>query len=492
MSTLRNALRAIGPANAVSAALLAPAAFAQSLESTSVIEGRTLDCYVTDSSSDTVWRLADLNLDGDFQDTGEVFAFYDDAIGSLELGNNASIAVAANGVVFVADSTTDQIVTLVDLDGDGTAHAPGEHAVFFDGDPSVNGSGIAMESPLDVAVLRDGRVLVADANNGAGGADQILILDDIDGDGDANDAGEVTVFLLQPFFGSTGEYIPNAVDVLPDGTILYLEGGSTGSALPKGLYRLVDANADGTIDPFSEVLPYFIPPILGSTEFMWDFGIEADGTVYVADAGNDLIWRMRDDSGDGVIDNTSELSTYWTASGASFIWDVHPNERGQLLVAESQSPDRLVIMEDLDGSGSIDQPGEERVVYQDDVSPTNIVNPRGLTWRLAPTLVARGRGVLGSNVPYVVRGAVGEQVVLAGSIGAVATPMPLAPFGVLELDPASLFIADATVVAANGHAVSTFAIPNDPALGGQVLRLQALVGGLARRSLTERVFVGVN
>lgn len=496
MSSTLSAVRSVGPANLLTAGLLVggflvPAAFGQDFHSTSIPTFDVLDCYVTDSGTDTVWRLADLDLDGDYQDAGEVTAFYDEDLGTLALGNNNSVAIDPRGIVFVSDTSSDQIIALVDLDGDGTAHSIGEHTVFFDGDPTINADGIAMESPANVTCLRDGRLLVADANNGSGGADQILILEDVNGDGDANDAGEVTVFLIHPGFGSVADYIPNAVDVLPDGDLLYSEGSSNGT-LPKGLWRLSDANGDGVIDPSTELSVYFIPPILGATEFMWDFGVDVDGTVYVADTGNDVIWKMLDVNGDGGIDNSLELIQYWTAPGSSLIWTVQPDGEGRLLVAESQAPDRVVLMEDLDGSGFIDQPNEERVVWSEDVSPTNISNPRGLTWRRAPLLRARPRAEIGRDLTYFVRGTAAEPFVLVASVGPVAAPVTIPPYGVLEIDLANGFVAAAGTLDANGRAIDAFRIANDPSLSGRALHLQALVGPIPRRALTDKVVVAIN
>ncbi|QDU86562.1 NHL repeat protein [Planctomycetes bacterium Pla163] len=461
-------------------------ASAQDFTATSIFEGPTLDCYVTDSGSDTVWRLSDRNLDGDFHDPDEVVAFYDEALGSIALGNNNSVAVARSGVVFISDTSSDLIIALVDLDGDGTAHGPGEHTVFFDGDPSVNLSGIAMESPNAIALDADGRVLVADADNGSGGTDQVLLLEDLNGDGDANDLGEARVYFEPDSFGSVGDVIPNSIDILPDGDLLYLEGGATG-IVAKGLYRLSDLNGDGVIDPYSaEFDVYFTPPFLPGNAFMWDFGVAPDGTVYIADSGNDVIWRMRDQNGDGGIDNTAELDMYWVASGSSTIWTVQPTGAGELLVAESQSPDRILVMQDLDGSGSIDQPAETRVVYQDDVSAQDISNPRGLSWRRAPALTAPTRARIGSVVPFGIRGAVGELAVLFGSFAPLSTPISLHEFGLLGLDPSFATVYAVVEVGADGAGRGTLQVPGTPGAVGQVLRLQALVGSIARRSLTAR------
>ncbi|MFN0253689.1 MAG: hypothetical protein ACKV2T_42870, partial [Kofleriaceae bacterium] len=37
---------------------------------------RTLDLLVVDSSYDGVWRLADFNQDGDYNDPGEISSYY--------------------------------------------------------------------------------------------------------------------------------------------------------------------------------------------------------------------------------------------------------------------------------------------------------------------------------------------------------------------------------------------------------------------------------
>jgi hypothetical protein len=58
--------------------------------------------------------------------------FYDDTLGALPLSNNTYVKRAADGSLFLCDSTADWIVHLVDLNADGDANDAGEAVVFFD------------------------------------------------------------------------------------------------------------------------------------------------------------------------------------------------------------------------------------------------------------------------------------------------------------------------------------------------------------------------
>lgn len=92
---------------------------------------RTQDLFVADSSNDACWRLADLNQDGDHNDPGEQLSFCSDTIGAFAWTNPKCVGSAADGAVYVADTTTDVVYALRDLNGDGDANDPGEAAMFW-------------------------------------------------------------------------------------------------------------------------------------------------------------------------------------------------------------------------------------------------------------------------------------------------------------------------------------------------------------------------
>ncbi|TAJ17149.1 MAG: hypothetical protein EPO68_09885, partial [Planctomycetota bacterium] len=119
--------------------LCAPAA-AQGLISL-IPFAHTRDLYVSDSGDDKVWRLQDLDLDGDYDDAGEFTVFYDDTLGAQILTNNNGIAVGLGGIVYVSDSTTDVITALLDKNGDGDANDSGEHWNWFNGTVGGNPGG---------------------------------------------------------------------------------------------------------------------------------------------------------------------------------------------------------------------------------------------------------------------------------------------------------------------------------------------------------------
>src|SRR4029453_16586172 len=85
----------------------------------------TGDAIVIDNGGNKLFRFMDKNLDGDWNDAGEIVLYFASAPG-IVLSNATSVAVGPDGVVYVADSTTDQIVRLQDLDGDGVATSVGE------------------------------------------------------------------------------------------------------------------------------------------------------------------------------------------------------------------------------------------------------------------------------------------------------------------------------------------------------------------------------
>jgi hypothetical protein len=125
---------------------------------------RTLDLVLVDSTLDGIWRLSDLNLDGDYNDAGEVVAIYDDVAGTVQWTSPTAIVAAEDGTIYAADTAFDRILRHRDLNGDGDMLDAGEHGIFFD--PS-NAGGLLIATPQGLTVDAIGRVFVAVANAGS-------------------------------------------------------------------------------------------------------------------------------------------------------------------------------------------------------------------------------------------------------------------------------------------------------------------------------------
>lgn len=449
---------------------------------------RTGDLYVCDSGSKIIWRLSDLNLNGDYNDPGEVSVFYSSANGPLTLSNNAGIAVGPDGTVYVSDTTLFRILALRDLDGDGTAHGPGEAIVFFDGDPAANGSGVHMRSPQDLTVDDLGVVWVASANTGAGGLDMVLRLEDLGGAPGANDPGEALVYFAPAPVGAVGDSIPTDVKVGPDGYIYYLESGSTG-VLPKGIYRLHDdVVPNGHCNDPGEASPFFIPPALGSAGFHYGMAVDASGIWYLLDHGNDVIWRLIDINGDKVITpNTPEATLYWTAPGASLNWMVEADSGVSIYTCESQNPDKILRMSDtVIANGHVNDPGEVVAVYDQTLSPTAIGNVRSLAFARSPTLFMPGTVPIGSSQSISLKGSASAPFEVWFSTGPDSQPAP--PYGVLGLQvvPPHFFgyFFGGSLSPAGQFSLGV-SVPNDPAAVGATLYFQAWAGFPSRVELSQ-------
>lgn len=236
---------------------------------------RQLDLLVVDSSFDGVFRLSDQNQDGDYNDAGEITEFYSD-VGRITLTNPTSIVCATNGTVYVADSTVDIVLGLRDQNGDGDANDAGEYWVAFTSVTSL--SGIIMSSAQGLTVDALGRLWVASSNSGspAVGNDAILLLEDLNGDGDFDDLAEAAEYCTIPTgAGAVGNSIPTKVVVGFDGNVYYSEVGST-AVTTKGVWRLVDANFDGDCNDPGEVTLFWDPPFAASP-FYWSLATDQTG-----------------------------------------------------------------------------------------------------------------------------------------------------------------------------------------------------------------------
>lgn len=166
--------------------------------------------------NDGVYRLVDLNNDGDAQDAGEIVPFAADGAFGPGNGPYSPQEIAWIGeVLFLRNSSAGLfgVFRLEDQNNDNDADDPGEFTPFFD---ATSASGITPSSgfALTVDPVRPGALYTAQI--AAGGVDQILRLADMNADNDANDANEAVLV----FENSASGFSIIDLLALPDGRLL--------------------------------------------------------------------------------------------------------------------------------------------------------------------------------------------------------------------------------------------------------------------------------
>jgi hypothetical protein len=468
------------------AALLLPAAAAAQILPSALPYARTQDLFAVDSSADACWRLTDLNQDGDYTDVGEITSYYSDTIGAFAWTNPACVGSAPNGVVYVGDTSTDTIYALRDGNGDGDANDPGEATIFFD---PTNAGLIAIQTPNGITFDVLGRMYLAIVNTTSPpGPDRIVRLEDLNGDGDANDAGEAFDFYSVPNSTSAvGASIPTKVLIAPDLSAYYTENGTTG-AYTKGVWRLVDANQDGDCNDAGEAGLFWQPPFAASP-FYWGFAFDQQGWMYVTDhSTNEQVWRAKDLNGSGAID-AGEFNLVYQTGGSTW-WDIAVRDDGALLLCEAQTPDRVTRLKDLNGDGDCLDAGEAVQAY-DATAGGQAISLRGLAIQRAPLLLLSPPVVpIGTTTSVITQTAeAGDLCVTVLSVG-LGPNIPLAPWGVVEINTLAFASIGVGFADAQGIFSAPFTVPSNPAVVG-AYAFQSLSGDQFRLFLSNAAVMTV-
>ena len=88
--------------------------------------------YVCDSGTDAVYRMEDTNQDGTIDPATEVQVFYDDSSPGPDLSTPLHLLGFGNSILVADAGTIDAILRLTDLNGDGDANDAGEVSVLYD------------------------------------------------------------------------------------------------------------------------------------------------------------------------------------------------------------------------------------------------------------------------------------------------------------------------------------------------------------------------
>lgn len=335
------------------------------------ISTNTTGILVADQRKDQVLLLRDLDGDGTASGADETTVFFDETNASgLETptDNVFSVHQVEDGSVFIGDGNSDTIYRLNDTNGDGDAQDAGEATVWFS---SENAAGLSTVTPNGIAEGPDGAIYVSNAGTTAVPQDAIYRTVDLNGDGDANDAGEATVWL------DVQTVIDTAVpfDLSFDGGVAYLND-LTGTATDV-IHRIEDLNGDGTIQA-DEVTPFISDDMNFGAPVDISSAVAVDGSLYTVTwipNGDDIlkVYRLNDLDGSGQIDSVFEAVEVWNASfmpndlaadiGFSIATDA---EGGLILTANSFAGDGNVIkLTNLNGDSDFFDAGETALFGSD-------------------------------------------------------------------------------------------------------------------------------
>jgi len=327
--------------------------------------------YICDQTNDAVYWSADLNLDGDANDAGELGVFFDSTSPdpTLHLATPRFVAVGPDGALYVGDSNADFVLRLLDANTDGDANDAAEASRYYDN--TAGGPGLSSINNM----VFDGAGYLYISDSGASTSDRhVTRLRDDDGDGICTAAaGEVLA--IYSFTTTAGTVLerPAGLAIDADGTILLSE------YIADGIHRLVDLTADGDANDAGEQLPYFASGGGATLDFAESIAFAPPAvplgptpTLYVnAGSVTDIVYRFHDGDGDGAIDGATEATPFWDSSQADGIvpvtlFRIAVGAGGALFCAEAGSTasgvaDRVVVLRDIDGDGDANETGEARV-----------------------------------------------------------------------------------------------------------------------------------
>jgi len=361
--------------------------------------GRIRDITATgvllgDQGTDKVLLLRDLNGDGDARDAGEIGVFFDatNASGlSGQTGNVFNVTQAADRSVYVGDGNTDAVYRLRDLNGDGDANDAGEARVWFS---AANAAGLTLPTPNGLAEGQDGAIYIVNAGTGPEPADAVYRTVDVNGDGDAEDAGEATVWLdLQTILPTS-----SAFDISFVGNVAFVS--DTAGGAPNVILRIEDSDGSGAITA-DEVGVFVSENMSFGAPVGFTHAAGPDGSIFtltdVAFGAPFTVFELSDLDGSGAIDAAGEAVEVWNATAlASPVattvgFSVAADEDGRIALTATDS---VIALTDLNRDGDYLNAGESVVAASQELGDP-IDRPRALAFfegapRPDPNLIGTG------------------------------------------------------------------------------------------------------
>jgi len=369
--------------------------------------------FLADQGTNSLLLLRDLNGNGDAEDEGE-YSVYFDGEGGVGL-NPFTVHVGKSGFVYVGDGDADAVYRLEDINHNGNAMDEGEARVWFSA--AGNAAGFTLPTPNGVWEADDGTVYVVNAGTGSQPQDAVYRTVDLNGDGNANGPGEAMIWidlsvLVSELLG-TYEGISSAFEIVFVGDTAYIMD-SVGSQ-PDVILAARDVNGNGVID--SGELSIFLQAgnDLGVTDFFAALTKIDEKLVTITFTQNPAnLWLLQDING---IDNPSQVNLAWNGLNlppgkkANINFGIGAAQVGQpdIYTASNDSNGGVIRLLDLDGDGSYNSEGEA-VVFRTKNSGGSTGRPRNV--EVLPEFF-QAQGYYGvsnvddlNDVPYDVQGIV--------------------------------------------------------------------------------------
>ncbi len=350
---------------------------------------RTAGILVADTTLDAVYLCRDLNGNGNAMDPGEATVYFDATNASglgVPTGSVFALFQSCDGTVYVADGGSDTVYACLDRNADGDANDAGEARVWFS---SFNQSLITLPTPNGVCEGADGAIYITNAGAGSSPLDGLYRTVDLNGDGDAEDAGESSVFVDETAL-ALGNTSPFGCSLL-GGTVCFLD--LMGSA-PNTIYAARDTNGDGSVSA-TELGVFFVEG--GVVPAPASFTCASDGTSLYTHASlsssTQTVWRLTDANASGAIDQPGEGVAIWSESslpaGAtmanSFDFTLGP---AMLAIASNGTGlnNEVIVARDINGDGDYNDAGGTNVFVQNAPGSGLPVNARAVLFYGPPCL----------------------------------------------------------------------------------------------------------
>ncbi len=263
------------------------------------------------------------------------------------------------GGLLVGDQTLDAIYLTRDLNGDGDADDPDEASIYFQ-DPNL-----ATANVNSIFQSASGEIFYAEIES-----DSVYVLRDLNYDCDALDPNEFGVWFTSLNEEGFALPAPQGIWQAADGAV-YIANAGTLTTPPDAIYRTVDLNDDGDAEDVGESKIWFDLENLMEECVPFEL-VFIDDVAYFADSeGDDKVWRVEDLNEDGEIDvGEFEIFIDETNPYGVGMFSALATDYVSLYVIDlSGDPQVLFRLTDLNESGTIDDESEAVAIWDETYIP---------------------------------------------------------------------------------------------------------------------------